>query len=65
MRTYMKRVRSAVASGDVEAARETLPKAINAVTKAAVRGVIHRNTASRYVSRLTLAVNKVVGSAGA
>lgn len=58
MRTYMKRVRSALETGDLDTAKETLPKAITAVTKAAVRGAIHRNTASRYVSRLTRSVNR-------
>jgi small subunit ribosomal protein S20 len=59
MRTYMKRVRKALASGDVAAAKEALPTAITAITHAASKGVVHRNTASRYVSRLTLAVQKV------
>jgi small subunit ribosomal protein S20 len=56
MRTYMKRVRKALGSDDLEVARQTLPQAITAIGKAASKGVIHRNTASRYVSRLTRAV---------
>jgi small subunit ribosomal protein S20 len=58
MRTFMKRVRKALDGKDLEVARDTLPKAIHAITKAASKGVIHRNTASRYVSRLTKAVTK-------
>lgn len=58
MRTFMKRLRTALGKGDVEAAKETLPKAIHAVAKAASKGVIHRNTASRYFSRMTVAVAK-------
>lgn len=58
MRTYMKRIRAALGKGDVGTARETLPKALHAVAKAASKGVIHRNTASRYFSRLTIAVEK-------
>jgi ribosomal protein S20 len=34
-----------------------LPIAIRAIAKAAGKGVVHTNTASRYVSRLTRAVN--------
>jgi small subunit ribosomal protein S20 len=57
MRTYMKRVRRALAAGDLEAAKTALPVAVKAIGHAASKGVIHGNTASRYVSRLTLAVN--------
>lgn len=56
MRTYMKRVRGALGDGNVESAKEVLPQAITAISKAASKGVIHRNTASRYLSRLTRAV---------
>ncbi len=59
MRTYLKRVRRALAAGEAEQARAGLPAAIHAISKAASKGVIHRNTASRYISRLTRAVNKV------
>lgn len=58
MRTYMKRVRKALAGKDSDGAKENLPDAIKAISKAASKGVIHRNTASRYISRLTLATNK-------
>lgn len=56
MRTYMKRVRKALGDEDIETAEKTLPQAITAISKAASKGVIHSNTASRYVSRLTRAV---------
>jgi small subunit ribosomal protein S20 len=55
MRTFMKRVRKALASGDKDAAQKTLPLALRAVAKAVSKGVIHRNTGSRYTSRLTRA----------
>lgn len=57
MRTYMKRVRKALASGQVAEAQEVLPQAITAIGRAASKGVVHRNTASRYISRLTKAMN--------
>lgn len=58
MRTYMKRLRKALEGGDLETAKESLPLALQAIGKAASKGVIHRNTASRYTSRITLAFNK-------
>jgi small subunit ribosomal protein S20 len=58
MRTYIKRVRSAVAAGENDSAKEHLEKAVSAIGRAASRGVIHRNTAARYISRLTKTVNK-------
>ena len=57
MRTFMKRVRKALASGQVDEAKEVMPQAITAIGRAASKGVVHRNTASRYISRLTLAMN--------
>ncbi|MBL8971575.1 MAG: 30S ribosomal protein S20 [Myxococcales bacterium] len=67
MRTYMKRVRKALDGKDAnsEVAQTSLPDAIQAISKAASKGVIHRNTASRYISRLTLATNKAVATKAA
>ena len=56
-RTYIKIVRTAIDNGNAEAAREALPKAVNALNAAVSKGVVHRNQASRKISRLTLAVN--------
>ena len=58
MRTYIKRVRKHLAEDQVEDAKKFLPTAIRAIDKAASKGVVHRNTASRYVSRLTTAVTR-------
>ncbi len=58
MRTYIKRVRRALDGKELAVAKETLPKALTAIARAASKGVIHRNTASRYVSRLTKAVGR-------
>lgn len=63
MRTYMKRVRKALAGGQVDAAKEVLPEAITAIGRAASKGVVHRNTAARYISRLTKAMNAATASA--
>ena len=56
-RTYIKAVRAAIDSGNAEAAREALPKAVNALNASVTKGVIHRNQAARKISRLTKAVN--------
>ncbi len=57
MRTFMKRVRRALADQKLDEAKEALPKAITAIGRAATKGVVHRKTASRYISRLTRAIN--------
>jgi small subunit ribosomal protein S20 len=57
MRTYIRRVREAVAAGDAGKAGEALGLAIKTIDKAASKGVIHKNQASRRISRLQKLVN--------
>jgi small subunit ribosomal protein S20 len=57
MRTAVKKVRAAVDQKNAKAAKAALPVAIRAIDMAASKGVIKRGTASRSVSRLTVAVN--------
>lgn len=57
MRTFVKQVRVAVANGDAAAAKEALAKAVPFIDKAASKGVIHKATASRKISRLSKLVN--------
>jgi len=52
MRTYVKKVRTAVAEGDLQNAQLLLEKAVPCIDKAAAKGVIHKATASRKISRL-------------
>jgi small subunit ribosomal protein S20 len=56
MRTYIKRVRVAIEEGNADLANDTLKNATQALARAASKGVIHRNQASRKISRLTKAV---------
>ena len=56
-RTHIKAVRAAIDNGDAAAAREALPQAVNSLNAAVSKGVMHRNQASRKISRLTIAVN--------
>ena len=57
MRTYVKQVREAVAAGDAEAAKLAMEKAMPYIDKAAGKGVIHKATASRKISRLAKLIN--------
>lgn len=57
MRSYIKKVRVAVAEGDMEVAKAVLAKTIPYIDKAASKGVIHKATASRKISRLNKLVN--------
>ena len=59
MRTYIRKVEEAIASGDKEAARAAFLAAEPQIMKAASRGIIHRNTASRKVSRLASRVKEL------
>ena len=52
-----KQVRAAIAEGSSETAQAALATAIPIIDKAAQKGVIHRNTASRKISKLTRQVN--------
>lgn len=59
VKTYVKKVDAAIAANDKEAAQAALNAAIAEISKAASKGIFHKNTASRKISRLTLAVNKL------
>ena len=47
----------AIADGDLETAKTLLDKAVPYIDKAATKGVIHKATASRKISRLTKLVS--------
>ena len=56
MRTYVRKVEEALASGDASAAAAALNAAEPLVMRASQKGIIHKNTASRKISRLTVRV---------
>jgi small subunit ribosomal protein S20 len=60
MRTFVKRLRAAIDDGNAAEAQELLKVARQQIDSAAGKGVLKRETASRTVSRLTVAVNKIV-----
>ena len=59
VKTSIKKVDAAVEANDIAAAQATLINAISEINKAASKGVYHKNTSSRKISRLTKAVNKI------
>ena len=59
VKTAVKKVLAAVEAGDKEAAKSALLDATSTIDKATKKGVYHKNTAARKVSRLTVAVNKM------
>lgn len=56
LRTFLRKVEEALAAGNKAAAGEALKAAQPELMRAASRGVIHRNTASRKISRLAARV---------
>ena len=59
VKTSIKKVHAAIAANDKEAANAALLHPISKIDKAASKGVYHKNTASRKISRLSLACNKL------
>lgn len=59
VKTYIKKVNAAVASGDKAAAQIALRQAISEIEKAGSKGVYHRNNVSRKVSAISRAVNSM------
>jgi len=58
LRTTLKQIRSVIDGKDKTAAKKQLGAAISLIDKMAGKGIIHRNTASRYKSRLHARVSK-------
>lgn len=59
VKTYVKKVEAAIDAKDKAAAQEALPVACRELARAASKGVMHKNTTARKISRLTQAVNKM------
>ncbi len=65
IKTVIKKVDSAISAGNREDAGKALLQAVKALDMAASKGVIHKNTASRKISRLTQKVNAIPAAAAA
>ena len=61
IRTFLKRVETAISSGDKRAAQTALKEAQPELMRGVSKGVLHKNTVSRKMSRLSAKV-KAVGA---
>lgn len=59
IRTYLRTVEEAIASGDQKAAAEALKAAQPELMRGVTKGVMHKNTASRKMSRLASRVKSI------
>lgn len=62
MRTAIKRLRAAMSGGNREEVQGLLPQTVSVIDKAIQKGVLHRNAAARYKSRLNARVNQMNAS---
>jgi len=59
LRTFVRKVEEAITAGNRDAALAALKQAEPIIMRAAQKGVVHKHTASRKVSRLTQRVGKL------
>ncbi len=59
MRTFLRKVEEAIAGGDQAVAAEALRAAQPELMRAAQKGIVHKNTASRKVSRLASRIRQL------
>ncbi|MDY6908224.1 MAG: 30S ribosomal protein S20 [Chloroflexota bacterium] len=62
VKTYVTRARGLIAAGELDAAQEAVQQASIALDKAAQKGVIHPNNASRRKSRLQRRLNEALAA---
>ena len=58
LRTALKAIRASLDAKDLSAAKAALSQTVSIVDKMATKGIIHRNTAGRYKSRLAARLSK-------
>jgi small subunit ribosomal protein S20 len=58
LRTALKAIRASLDANDVDGAKKALSATVSIVDKMATKGIIHRNTAGRYKSRLSARLSK-------
>ena len=59
IRTFLRKVKEAIASGDKSAASEALKAAQPELMRGVTKGIMHKNTASRKMSRLSARVKAI------
>jgi small subunit ribosomal protein S20 len=62
LKTQMKKLRAAIETGKPEEAKTILPGTFSLIDKSVQKGVIKKNTARRYKSRLTKTVNALASA---
>jgi small subunit ribosomal protein S20 len=65
LKTATKKMSTAVAEGDADAATQRALEASRAFDKAAAKGIVHKRTAARHKSRITKAANMAASSSAA
>jgi small subunit ribosomal protein S20 len=58
LRTALKAIRASLDAKDIDGAKKALSATVSIVDKMATKGIIHRNTAGRYKSRLAARLSK-------
>jgi small subunit ribosomal protein S20 len=61
LRSSLRELRTVIAKGDKEGASKTYRETVSALDKAIQKGVLHKNTAARYKSRLSARVKAIGG----
>ena len=56
MRTAIKKIRSLIIEGNLDEAKKSYPQVVSIIDKTVTKGIIHKNTASRYKSRISKAI---------
>ncbi len=59
MRSYLRKLEEALATGDAGVAKESFVRAESELMRAVSKGVVHKNTAARKVSRLAARLKKL------
>ena len=62
LRTALKAIRASLDDKDLDGAKSALSKTVSIVDKMATKGIIHRNTAGRYKSRLSARLTKAASA---
>jgi small subunit ribosomal protein S20 len=62
VRRQIRKMRTAIAEGDAEKVKELLPETISIIDTGWRRGTLHRNTASRYKSRMAKQAQAVISA---
>jgi small subunit ribosomal protein S20 len=63
MKTYIRNFKKLIAQGNIEEAKEYLPKVISVIQHTTSKGVIHKNEASRRCSRVQKLLNQALAKA--